>query len=111
MRRVKVKFTEVRELQKLMQEDYLLVQEGNQWFLLIGRGECRTGGYDIRLKDLTLKEGLLTATIEKHDPKPSTMVTMVITYPTRKYRLELTEKPKEITFQQASGHIIKVIRN
>lgn len=110
MKRVKVKFTEVREVEKLMEEDYLIVQEGDQWFIIIGRGECRTGGYDIFLKDLTLEDGLLTATIVERNPKPGMMVIMVITYPTRRYRLELKEKPEKITFQQPSGDIIKVIR-
>lgn len=107
---MKVKFVEERDVQRLRHEDYQLIEEDGQFYLLIGRGECRNGGYDIRLKDLILEKNVLTAIVEMRDPEPGMMVTMVITYPTRKYHLDLTEMPKEISFQQASGEILKVIR-
>lgn len=95
----KVKFVEVNA-QREAEEDYRLEQGvGGKWFLVLARGECRSGGHDIRLIDVELDNGVVTATVEKINPEPGAFVTMAITFPVRKYELDLHESPKEIRFK------------
>ncbi len=104
-----IEFTEIKDLQNLKMEDYQCVKEDGQWNLILARGECRTGGYDIKLKEVILEDTVLKAVVMFKDPDPKGFVTMVITYPTRKYLVNLNQEIKEIVFQRENGNILKVI--
>lgn len=99
-----VAFHEVQPAPRMMEENYMVVKEDGQWVLTCARGQCRTGGYDIRLKEVLIDEGVLRATVELVNPAPGSFVTMVITFPVRKYELSLTEEPKRVEIQTDTGH-------
>lgn len=105
----KINFTELNGLNKLEKEDYQLTQDGQQWKILLSRGECNTGGYDIEVEEVTCQAGVLRVVVSLEDPDPDAFVTMMITYPTREYALELNQEFKKVVFQDKHGDILKVI--
>ncbi|AZR74291.1 hypothetical protein BBF96_13295 [Anoxybacter fermentans] len=107
----KIEFSEVKEVEQLKVEDYKCMKEDGQWMLILARGECRTAGYDIFLKEVTIDEGVLTAIVSYKDPDPAGFTAMVITYPTRKYILKLEKEPQKVIFKDENGDILKVIHN
>lgn len=104
-----VKYMELHSSKKLKDEDYQLIKDGQRWRMLLGRGECRTGGYDIRVEKITFRAGILQVTVRFKDPDPHEFVTMMITYPTREYMLELEDELSKTIFQAENGDILKVI--
>ena len=105
----KVEFTELNSLKKLTREDYQLIKDGQQWRIILGRGECNTGGYDIKIEQIIIQTGVLQVVVSFQDPDPQAFVTMMITYPTRTYSLELNQEVKKVVFQDEQGKILRLI--
>ncbi|MCK4259417.1 MAG: protease complex subunit PrcB family protein [Halanaerobiales bacterium] len=105
----KISFSEIEDVRNLLKEDYLCENKGDHWVLTLGRGECRSGGYDILLKDISFENGILKAIVSKKDPKPGAFVTMALTYPTRQYSFEITEVLVQVIFESELGNILKTI--
>lgn len=59
-------------------------------------GERNTGGYDIKVKNVSEKGGKIYVTVEETKPKPGDMATMAITNPFTIVKINST---KEIIFQ------------
>ncbi len=106
---VKVKFEEMKDVRNLFEEDYIVKKEDGDWIVILGRGSCRSGGYGILLKNVSLENGELRVIIKFIDPKPGAFVTMAITYPTRKYRLMIDDEFIKVNFENEFGDILKVI--
>lgn len=108
---MKVDFEQVEGVQASKVENYRFLKEDGDWVVILARGECRNAGYNISLKKAELDNNQLELTVKFKDPEPGMMVAMVITYPTRKYLLKLTEKPEKVIFKTVKGDILKAITN
>lgn len=104
-----IDFTEISEVENLTEEEYLCLMDQDELTLIVGRGECNTGGYDIRLKEVFVEDNVLTAVITHIDPDPAAFVIMVITFPTRKYVFHVDEDIKKIVIKKDEGEILKII--
>lgn len=105
----KINFTETKPVARLSEPGYQCVNEDGHWVIVLARGECRSGGYDIQLRDLTMENGVVTAVISERNPDPCGFMTMALTYPTRKYVLELEHTPVQVVFRKEEGNIVEVI--
>lgn len=101
-----VTFCEVQSAPRMMEENYVLGKEDGKWMLTLARGQCRTGGYDIRLQSVVMEGAVLQVTVEFINPAPASFVTMVITFPVRKYELLLTEEPERVVIALDSGKVL-----
>lgn len=105
----KIRFTETKPVPRRMEPGYLCAKEDGHWVIVLARGECRSGGYDIQLRDLTLDNGVITAVVSQRNPDPHGFATMALTYPTRKYVLELERDPVQVVFCEEQGDILDII--
>lgn len=64
-----------------------------QMVIAIFVGERRTGGYSVKIKDITTESGGLRVTYEESRPGRGCMATMAITYPFQIIRLAKFEGP------------------
>lgn len=84
-------------------ESASLAEEDGDTYVLVTRGQQRTGGYDVKLEKVTQAVGAgnkTTATIRVlyTDPKPGQGLIQSITYPLILAKLDIGKKPDEITF-------------
>lgn len=84
-------------------ESASLAEEDGGTYVLVTRGQQRTGGYDVKLEKVTQSVGAgnkTTATVRViyTDPKPGQGVIQSITYPLVLAKLDTGKKPDEITF-------------
>jgi hypothetical protein len=101
-----VSFCEVQPAPRMMEENYALVKEDGKWMLTLARGQCRTGGYDIRLSAVVMDEGVLKVTVDFVNPAPKSFVMMVITFPVRKYELLLKEEPERVEVTLGTSKVL-----
>jgi len=61
--------------------DRLQVDFAREFVAVVCRGECRTGGYAVRVKQALVREKTLLLEVELIDPAPEAAVTLAMTYP------------------------------
>lgn len=105
----KIKFTESYDVSRISEPHYHCANENGMWEIVLARGACKTGGYDIHLHDLTMDNGVLTAVVHRQNPEPGSFCTMAITFPTRKYILDLDTAPTQVIFKDMQGEDLEVI--
>lgn len=108
VKRVKaVAFHEVLSAPRMLEANYVMAKENGKWMLTLARGQCRTGGYDIRLQDVKLNdEGVLKVAVKMVNPEPYAFVTMAITFPVRKYELLIAGEPVRVEVSSETGELL-----
>lgn len=85
-------------------ETAVLVEDGGKFWIILTRGEKRTGGYDVRVSDVSIVsqangKNTLIVSYQYSDPPPGMMVIQALTYPVEVVLLKgLTQKPDNVEF-------------
>ena len=74
-------------------EKHTVLEVSNKVYIVISRGEQRTGGYDIDVKSIDEKENEIHITFEYLNPKPDEIVMQVITNPVLILEMRKVKKP------------------
>ena len=76
--------------------------------VIVYRGLCPTGGYDINVEDVQFRseEDEFTITVSLVDPGPDDFVTMMLTRPTKVVRLRIDELPAQyVSVRDVDGEL------
>lgn len=85
-------------------ETTVLVEDKGGFWIILTRGEKRTGGYDVKVSDVSMVpqdggKSRLIVSYKYSDPSPGMMVTQVLTYPVEVILLKgLSQKPDDVEF-------------
>ena len=86
-----------------MEERALSCKIGDTVYVVVTRGEKKTGGYTVDIDKITKVKTddhfNLVVYAEYKDPSPNQIVPQVITYPYIVVKTELTELPKQIKLE------------
>lgn len=77
-------------------ESNIIIDDNDKSYIAIIRGEKRTGGYSISIKDIEEQDESILVKVEYLDPDPEKMVMQIITYPFLVIELEKIEKKSMI---------------
>lgn len=81
-------------------EDYAVIHTEKHTFILITRGEKKTGGYGLELTKLEKQDNKIAVFVEYTDPKPDQVVIQVVTYPYLIVKLEKTDEELIVFIQK-----------
>lgn len=82
---------------------FLEFKVDDRYFVWIGSGEKMTGGYAIKVVDVTKREGVTVITVEETQPKKGDMVTEALTYPYVIVKLESSTGKFEVVTREGTG--------
>jgi len=73
-------------------ETHTVIEITNKIYIVVTRGEKRTGGYSVGVKNLDMKEKEIHIIFQYEDPSLEDIVMQVISYPSIIVEMEKTEK-------------------
>lgn len=79
---------------------------GDAWLIFASMGEQRTGGFAIRIENVTVAGTTVTVTVKRSTPPPDAMVTQMLTYPSDAVRVRRADLPAgelKVVFQAPNG--------
>lgn len=74
------------------EENHTIVKTNQRTYVIITRGEKRTGGYGIDISSVEEKDNVIYILVKYMDPDPEDIVIQTVTYPYIIVELEETEK-------------------
>ncbi|TCS83042.1 protease complex subunit PrcB family protein [Tepidibacillus fermentans] len=73
-------------------EKHSVIETNSKIYIVVTRGEKRTSGYEIIVKNIDVKETEIHITFQYKDPKPDSLVMQVLAYPLLILEIEKTDK-------------------
>ena len=65
----------------IKERGYKVIEKNGEFYIVISMGEKSTGGYDIKIKKIDIKEKNVSIAVQETEPSGGMDVTMAFTYP------------------------------